>query len=297
MAEENLDQGQEQDAGDAPSAEVVREARALGWAPKERWRGNPEDWLDAGAFLEKGKELLPVLKANNQQLLSEMEGLRERDQQTVAELRRTQAALKALEDAHEETQAEAIEDQISMVKAQIAEASRNGEHEQVAELTEKLTDLKLEAKKPPAKTNGDGRGTGDEPSAEAIAELRGWFRDNPDYKTGRKAALANAISAELRQKGDRRVGAEFLDAVKEEVEATLGETPGAGASKALSGNGGTSRRGGGGEGRGKGYAELPADAKSYCERVANRFVGEGKRYKDIQSWRNNYAKKYFEQEA
>ena len=89
----------------------------------------------------------------------------------------------------------------------------------------------------------------------------------------------------------------ILEEAGQRVEEFLEGTPSGGSSKALGGNGGTGRSGGGGGGpAGKSYSDLPADAKAYCEKSAGRFVGPGKRYKDVDSWRKGYAKSYFTQE-
>lgn len=43
-------------------------AKVQGWAPKERWRGNPDDWISAEEFVNRGKEFQSTLKQKNQSL-------------------------------------------------------------------------------------------------------------------------------------------------------------------------------------------------------------------------------------
>ena len=77
-AEEALDGAQATEAVDAPIAEEIGSdaseedspeslASELGWCPKDEWRGNPEDWKPAPAFLRStvniNKRLSKELKA------------------------------------------------------------------------------------------------------------------------------------------------------------------------------------------------------------------------------------------
>lgn len=43
-------------------------ARVQGWSPKDKWRGNPEDWIDAKTFVERGQKFQSTLKEKNQRL-------------------------------------------------------------------------------------------------------------------------------------------------------------------------------------------------------------------------------------
>src|SRR3990172_12212288 len=60
----------------AETDEVEKEARQLGWTPKEEWKGNPEKWIDAKAFVERGQEIMPILRSNNKRLQQEVSELR-----------------------------------------------------------------------------------------------------------------------------------------------------------------------------------------------------------------------------
>lgn len=44
------------------------QARKQGWRPKEEFAGNPDDWVDAGEFLERGKSWAPIMSAKNREL-------------------------------------------------------------------------------------------------------------------------------------------------------------------------------------------------------------------------------------
>ena len=43
-----------------PVSASEEKASAIGWRPKDQWKGDPDKWVDADAFLKKGDEILPV---------------------------------------------------------------------------------------------------------------------------------------------------------------------------------------------------------------------------------------------
>jgi hypothetical protein len=58
-------------------ADTETRARAMGWVPKEQYRGNPEHWKEADEFVRRGEEILPIVQERNRDLtrrLSELEG-------------------------------------------------------------------------------------------------------------------------------------------------------------------------------------------------------------------------------
>lgn len=280
---------------EASEAEV-KEARVLGWSAREEWRGNPEDWVDARTFLERGKHILPMLQSNNKRL---MEELRVRDSK-LSSMERSLSAANAAIEALQTSQAEDVKAQVEAARAELrtemASALESGDHARAAELTEKMTQLNS------ANADAGGEEKSKVSTAQPVQmsqemrnELQSWYDKNPAYKTdNRRIALLNAVAVELRNKGDTRVGAAFLDAVAEEVDNTLGPSQRGGASKVSSDNGGGGRTGSG-AGSGKTYADLPQEAKTICDKQASRLVGPNRAHKTIESWRNSYARQYFQE--
>lgn len=276
-----------------PSAVEV-EAKALGWAPKEAWRGNEADWVDAETFVERGRQVMPLLKENNKRLTSKLTETEQRVHAQDNELKAIKATLKLLEE-HREADVEAqVQDRIKKLRGDIAEASRDGDHERVAELTDTLAETRAQAaiataaKEVPA---GD-----DQPATQPQLppEVTEWYAQNVVYLTDvKRRALGTAVALELRKNGDTSQGAAFLDKVKAEVEQTL--NPSGTVSKALGGNGGSGRTDAPANG-GKSYRDLPKEAKEQCEKYAKRFVGPDKRFKTDAEWQADYAKNYFAQE-
>lgn len=69
IPEEELEIEQPELEGDDP-AQAALEARArdLGWHPFAEYRGLPGKWVDAKTFIQRGEEILPIVRANNHRL-------------------------------------------------------------------------------------------------------------------------------------------------------------------------------------------------------------------------------------
>lgn len=48
-------------------------ARSQGWVPKEDFKGNPDKWVDAKAFNDRGEKIMPILRERNHALERKME--------------------------------------------------------------------------------------------------------------------------------------------------------------------------------------------------------------------------------
>ena len=60
MAEENVEQ-------------VEKSARTLGWVPLEEFRGDPDRWIEADQFVERGTSQLPILRENIDRLMKKFD--------------------------------------------------------------------------------------------------------------------------------------------------------------------------------------------------------------------------------
>ena len=265
----------------AQPPEVQTKAEKLGWIPPSRYKGDPERFVDADVYIERGETVLPIVREQNKRLHAEVEGLRAESAKTAAALKAAEAAINQIEERHTVETQKAVEQARRQVKAQLSAASEAGDHEGVAELTDQLTKLNVAdpvAAKPAPK------------AFEVPEDLRAWNVENPWFGTNkRKTALALGIAQELRDAGHTDLGRSFYEKVGAEVAKELGEAPrGDKVEGARNGSGDEPRSGGR-----RSYSALPADAKAACDAEARRFVGEGKRYKSAADWRARYAELYF----
>lgn len=268
---------------------IEQEAALMGWTAKEEFKGNPDKWVDAAAFVEKGKQILPILQKNNERLMGTVSQLTGQISALDGSLKAANAAIEALQESHSEDVKAQVEEAKARLRTELAEASRAGDHERVAEVTEKMTELRTAEAAPVEKKDVVKPPQKFVPSQE----MRVWMDKNADFMLNpRKVALGNAVAAEFKAKGDTRTGPAFMDAVREEVELDLaGGRQRGGDGKVEASRGGGNRSGGE-----KTYADLPADAKAACDAQATKLVGANRAHKDQASWRASYVKQYFKGE-
>ena len=274
------------------SAEELAEAKALGWADKDQWRGKPEHWVGARTFLDRGRHVLPIVQENNKRLSDQLADTNTRLASVNEALKAAQVTIDALEESRTDDLAAAAEEARNKLRDELTEASREGRHEDVAALTLKIADLKTAEEAPTKKVEEPAAKKDDfKPSPEFLS----WVEKNPAFMADpRRVALADVVARQLRTKGEKSIGHEFLDKVADEVDVALGRKINRSARAEDGGGGG--RRSGGEGGAGKTYEDLPAEAKAACERAGKRVVGPGRAHKDEASWRRAYTNKYFAQE-
>ncbi len=177
----------------------------------------------------------------------------------------------------------------------IRAAREAGDDVRVSELQSQLQDVTAAAKDAAKRATKEEKpaAPADKTAVPVVQPwLKEWISENDEFlKTPRKSAMLNAIVQEKRQAGDERVGREFMDEVRDEVETFLESKSGLRPSRTEE----TRPTGGGsrGNGRGQTYADLPADAKEQCDKDAKRYVGPTKIFKDEAAWRKHFAKEYF----
>ncbi len=136
---ENLNEGETGEGGTELSSNE-QEASKWGWAKQEKWRGAPEDWVDADAFVEK---FVPAIKANKQthkELRDELETTKKIAKESMEILRK----------AHEETLAKKDQEYsaaIKSLKVQRNEAIRVGEDDEADRIEGEIDALNTEKAK------------------------------------------------------------------------------------------------------------------------------------------------------
>lgn len=304
------DQGNPEAA--AQRAEVEQRARDMGWAPKENWRGNPNSWIDAPEFVQRGEQVLPILQANLRKGEAKLSTLEQQIQRQAQQLAEANETIKVLTDLGTEQSRAAAKEKRRELLRQQADARREGNTELEVDLGEQIADVTSQINA--AEANDDGtpkprkgakvtpksqqaNNGGDNPNPTADPVYQQWASENSWFGTDlRKTALATAIAEEIRSNPENAglVGRPFFDRVTAEVNklfaparATTSKVEGGAATAAANNSGG------GGASSGKTYADLPADAKAACERQSKMLVGEGKAFKDMAAWRKHYATVYF----
>jgi hypothetical protein len=286
---------------DAPQ-EVQTEARKLGWRPLEQFKGDPEKWVDAEEFVERGKTVLPLVKAANGRLTQELSTANEKIGTMAEQLAALQGTVKALQSNYSKQTEKAVEVALTNLKASLREAREAGDVDKEIEILDAIQDTqeaRKQAKKDATNDGDDGEG---KPPAKKDAspysqELKDWEAAHQDLMKDKKRLKAfTRLVEDVRDDQETDLtGPEFLDYVLEKLEAQEQGTEEDGdlepvqrtPNKVATGKAGTTQNS-------KGYASLPSDAKRMCEAEAERFVGEGKLYKTKKDWQDAFARDYYE---
>lgn len=314
MAEEN----QEVDQGALDAVQIAadeREARRIGWKPKEQFKGNPSGWVDATEYIRRGKEYIPIIQHTNRELQGKVSTLEQALQEQQRLNRANAKALEALEASQATTTAATLEQTREQLDDQIVAAHQAGDlklelrlRDDRAEVAEQIRTAKTTAK-PKGAGNGaggsdNGGGGGSErppfditkaPEFVAFEEANPWFKEDPVM---RAASLEIGKQLASEHKLDGMTPTERFDAIAQATKERFnyGDNPrrsaqprvDSGAGAGAGGDTGTNGR------RGKGFNDLPTDAQSACDRMGKRMIGPGKKFKDEASYRAQYAKDYFD---
>lgn len=288
---------------DAPAADpkVEAEAREMGWRPKEQFKGKPEDWRPAEEFVKRGREMLPIVNAENKKLRDKLAKLEASTADTISRIERMSAtALKA-----QRAQIEAQYD------AQIDRAAEAGDVKGVkAARTAQRTALKDfdEAAEGEAKADKGKAAKSDKPgeaggklSAKDHAVLEEWHEENPWFRESAKLrGAADEAFDEIKAEMPGASLADILEAVRERVAEEFPAKFGKKAAAKVEGAGGRGGNGGSDDAGGELWAKVPKEARAQADRMIKTeglFLGKGEA-KDaltpaqLKAARERYAKEY-----
>lgn len=265
------------------------EARTLGWVPLEEFRGNPEKWIDADTFLERGRTVMPILKKNNEKLESTVRQQADEIGRLKKLFEASQEAIEELQNVHTEATKAAVEKARKDLLTELRRAKAEGDVDLEVQLTEELADLKAKqklAETAPKPTPAPAAAQGD-----VHPDFHAWAADNKWFGTDeRKTLRAMGIAQQLRAdpENDHLQGRAFYDRV---VELMAPQT-----AQRVSKVEGSRPSSGGSEGGRRSFADLPSDAKEACDRQGRKLVGEGRAFKDMNAWRSYYVNLYYQGE-
>jgi hypothetical protein len=250
------------------SAEIIAKAEKMGWTPKDQFKGDPAKWRPADEFVERGENMLPLVKAQVK-----------RQERQIAELT---AGLKELGDFHSKAIKNTYARAMADLKAQRAAAIASGDGAAFDAVDEQIDTLKDSIKADEPKNKGV---EGDDP---VFAE---WLTRNKWAEDKKLQSYGFAYAEELRASGSKAEGLELLELVTKEIKAKFPEkfeNPRRAAAAAVESGAGPRRTGG------KSYADLPAEARAACDRMAKN--GYSDKPKEMAEFKAQYVKQFFEQE-
>lgn len=241
-------------------SETEKEARKMGWTPKDEFKGDPEKWRDAYEFVERGKNMLPIMRATAQ-----------RQEKKIADLERS---IKEFAEYHSKAEQLAYNRALKDLKARQVAAVEIADTETFNRIDKEIDDLNrnsIQVPRVPQQNNAE------DPVYVEWANRNKWIE-----KDKTMLAYAETQGEFIHRTTDLR-GLDFLEAVEKEVKAKFPEkftNPRRESAQSVEGATTQTRK------SGKTFADMPADARAACERME----------KSHGIKRTEFVKNFFEQE-
>lgn len=250
-------------------SEVELKAIKMGWTPKDKFKGDPDNWRSADEFVERGESMLPIIKAQVK-----------RQDREIAELKET---LQKFGEYHTKTEQRAYEKAYNELREQRAQAIAAGDGAafdrvdgEINALNKQLEASKVEVKKAESDSEND-------PVYIEWKSRNSWVTDPKaeQWAFSYGNYLINAGKAErgldVFEKISKAAKTEFPDKFN---------NPRRDSASSVEGGVPAARRGG------KSYADIPASDRAACERMAkNGFPDDEKAQAKFKA---EYTKSYFE---
>ena len=263
MSEENV-------TSNETAPEIRQEAESQGWVPKEKFRGNETDWVDADVFVKRGREILPILRKNNENLIKDLQSTKEQ----LKEFREAAEEFKRFQKDAYERKAQDYELRIQAIKESRAQAISDGDGQKVNALDDALDQAKDELKDAKqAVKDADKTPISAAPvSQEVDPGLQQWLDKNTWFgQDKRMTGIVNGIGESLRLEFPLLKGQAFLnkldEVLAEEFPGKFGAEKKSPSSRVESGSGRASR---GSSSNAQTYDNLPAEAKAACDRFVKQ---------------------------
>jgi len=262
MSEENV-------TSNEIAPEIRQEAESQGWVPKEKFRGNESDWVDADTFVKRGREILPILRKNNENLIKDLQSTKEQ----LKEFREAAEEFKKFQKEAYERKAQDYEKRIQEIKESRAQAISDGDGQKVNALDDALDAAKDELKEAKQAAKDAEKAPIETPtSTEIDPGLQQWLDRNTWFgQDKRMTGIVNGIGESLRLEFPLLKGQAFLDkldeVLAEEFPGKFGAEKKSPASRVESGSGRASR---GSSSNAQTYDNLPAEAKAACDRFVKQ---------------------------
>ena len=270
MAEEDvIENDGEEGNDDTGDRDYEADAREMGWKPQDEWSGPEDGWRDAKSFVQRGEEILPIVKQQSKKFREQNAKL----QDEVSDLKKT---VESFKDWRSKTEKNAYERAMKTILSQQEKAVEDGDTEQFRKLEAEKADLNKETKAEETPTDPKGLPASEQRVVEDWVSDNKWF--NKDIELN---GYAQAVHMNLRKQHPEWDLEDNLEEVTKRVKEKFPEKfENSRASRPSKVNGGGIPKA---QGQGNSYSDLPADAKQACD----DFVKQGLMTKQ------EYIKEYF----
>jgi hypothetical protein len=172
------------DAGGAAPEEAQTRARVMGWKPKEQFRGDPEKWVPAEEFLDRGIAS-PAIMAERLAFMGDRLARQERDNQHLAgrfdEAIGTINTMTTMLRTSEKRQFERAKAELEQQREKAVEVGDTATFRRLdTEVRELEKTAPVTMAPPVAAPNGGGRAAGaDNPAVQAFYQRNPWYSKDP----------------------------------------------------------------------------------------------------------------------
>lgn len=248
-------------------SEIEEKARKMGHVPKEQFKGDPDKWVDAKTFVERGENYVPILRSKIVKQDKEIEALKQ--------------TLKEFSDYHSKVEQRSYQKAFNELKAQQIEAVANGDREAFVEIDNQIAELHEKAAAtvvPKVK---------DVPQeAPPRPEFVQWLPRNDWYEKDSSMRLyADKIGEYIDAQNPEIPFSELLEKVTEKVKKEFPSkfiNPKRNTAPSVESSQSGNKKGG------KTFADLPREARDAFARWERN---------GIKITKEEYTKKYFEDES
>lgn len=243
--------------------EIEEKAISQGWVPEEQWKGDPEKWRPAKEFVERGENIIPILKDRLNKLEEELQ----------LALKVNKAEIEAVKKATLEQAKKDYEKQLADLRKQKFEAVQSGDVEEYTKIEQKEKTLKQPEEVKPTET----------PVFTEWKSKNSWYNTDNDLTD-----WAEFVAAKIHKENPNMEERAFYESVASRVKAQFPDKfTNPNRDKADMAEGGGAKPSGG---KKKNWADLPDSAKSAYSRLSKKFEAKGRKLD-----KDTYVKEYFEE--
>ena len=153
--------------------QVEKTARLMGWSPLEDFRGDPDNWIEADKFVERGTTHLPILKENLDRALDKLDKITTKFEQTEKDIKVMADYNKKSDERAFERAERQYETEIKDLKAQLRQSVVDEDIEKFDQVEAKIESLEKPEKAdiPPAPVQS--------PAYQSWLAENAWYTSDP----------------------------------------------------------------------------------------------------------------------
>lgn len=266
---------------DEAKLETEKEARLQGWVPKEEFRGKETDWIAADIFVQRGREINPILRKNNERIQKELD----KAKKDLEDLRIGVEEFKKFQKESKEKLIAGYETELLNLREQKKLAISNGDGELAVQLDDQMDAIKDARAASKESIKEDLKENKEEKPAEVNPKIADWVERNQWYKDSKvMSTTANAIAEEVRNQYPFYNEDQFLVELDKRLEETFTPEKLGRKQKPRSPVEGASTTTPSGSKSKQSYDSLPPEAKKACD----DFIRQG-----LIKTRDEYVKEYY----